>query len=150
MFRRSIIFAGLVGVNCGPRFHSSCDGHDQSLVAFSPKKFNKFPITKINVLSHNTKVCNNSSTEFSCGLTLHGPRLDQEYVVALPSPEHEMGLETAGLVMIKGPPGEKVIARPYTPTSLNGTDHFIRVAIGWFYLIVCTLIKTKRDHLSWS
>ena len=31
-----------------------------------------------------------------------------------------MGAKTASLVMVKGPPGEKVIARPYTPTTLNG------------------------------
>jgi len=60
-------------------FVSGCSS-GEPLVAFSPKEFRKFPITKVEDVSHNTKL----------------------FVCALPSKDHEMGMTTSGLVMIKG------------------------------------------------
>lgn len=67
--------------------------------AFSPKEFRSFTIKEVKDLSPNTKL----------------------YNVALPTAHHEMGMQTASFVMVKGPPDAegKATMRPYTPTSTN-------------------------------
>jgi len=67
---------------------------DGSKVAFNPKAFVPFPITKITQLSPNTKA----------------------FDLALPSADAEMGAHTASFIMVKNAVGD---ARPYTPTTLN-------------------------------
>jgi cytochrome-b5 reductase len=59
---------------------SSCSTEGNSLAAFSPKEFKPFPITKVVDISPNTK-------KITC---------------ALPSKDHEMGMTTSSMIMIKG------------------------------------------------
>jgi cytochrome-b5 reductase len=78
---------------------SFCNASDSAgLIAFSPKEFRSFKISKITTISPNTKT----------------------FEILLPTANHEMGMATASCFMIKGNDEDgKVVARPYTPTSLN-------------------------------
>eukprot|EP00611_Tribonema_gayanum_P025857 TRINITY_DN6004_c0_g1_i3.p1 TRINITY_DN6004_c0_g1~~TRINITY_DN6004_c0_g1_i3.p1 ORF type:complete len:292 (-),score=113.20 TRINITY_DN6004_c0_g1_i3:337-1212(-) len=73
--------------------------------ALDPQEWRQFTVKEITPLSHDTK----------------------KFTVALPSEEHELGMVTASCLMVEGTglDGTSQVARPYTPTSLNGTKgHF--------------------------
>jgi cytochrome-b5 reductase len=74
-------------------------------VAFSPKEFLPFEVTDIVEQSHDTKM----------------------FRVKLPSPEHEMGMTTASLLMLQG--ASEDVARPYTPTTLNSQKGYFELVI---------------------
>ena len=84
-------------------FHSSTwfrgGARSDDLTSFSPKEYRGFKIIESEAVSPNTK----------------------RIVCELPSKDHVMGMNVASLVMIKGQdtPEGKVVARPYTPTTLD-------------------------------
>ena len=83
--------------------------NDGDLKSFSPKEFRSFKIIESEAVSPNTK----------------------RIVCALPSKDHVMGMDVASLVMIKGQdsPEGKVVARPYTPTTLDADKGFFELVI---------------------
>ena len=100
MFKKTLISSSVVVLSLiNTNNKSFCNATESSsLVAFSPKEFRSFKINRITSVSPNTKV----------------------FDVLLPTPKHEMGMQTASCFMIKGNDEDgKVVARPYTPTSLN-------------------------------
>eukprot|EP01031_Cornospumella_fuschlensis_P040973 gene40973-49980_t len=78
---------------------SAGESDSKSLKAFSPNEFRSFPISRVERVSPNTKLIE----------------------LALPSPDHEMGLEVCSHVLVQGPADRegKLLSRPYTPVSLN-------------------------------
>lgn len=102
MFKKTLISSSVVVLSLlNTKQSSYCNAsasESSPLVAFSNKEFRSFKISKINTISSNTK----------------------SFEVDLPSPQHEMGMATASCFMIKGKDEDgKIVARPYTPTSLN-------------------------------
>lgn len=74
----------------------------------------------------------------------------QIFEISLPSNEHEMGAHTASLVMIQGRDGEDVVARPYTPVSLNGDFVAWRQFLMHSFFQIFMTAKTKRGALKLS
>jgi cytochrome-b5 reductase len=98
-FRPILSVLGLAVLGPISTSFAKAEGGQQDLKAFSPTEFRAFPIGRIEMISPNTKL----------------------FELALPSPEYEMGMQTASFVLVKGPNDEQgnAVTRPYTPTSIN-------------------------------
>ena len=104
----STVFHGTSWIKGGSK-HNMTHSDSGDLTSFSPKEYRGFKIVESEAVSPNTK----------------------RIVCELPSKDHVMGMNVASLVMIKGQdtPEGKVVARPYTPTTLDTDKGFFELVI---------------------